>query len=230
MEHSTRPSLVVTPHKGIRYAFAQLIMKAGSLDYTDKFKVTQFKAELDEFGGLLEEHAHLENEFILKSLEQRVPGSSRHDEQDHVALEALQNSVFAKLEAILDPRISEAKASASGYAFYQELSKLYAAHLEHMLEEETVTQALLWEHFSDAEIIGLHVQIVRSIPPAVMLSWAKYLIPALNLSERTELLAGIQAGAPPSFFEQVMAIAEETLPMAEFHQLESKLMIAAYLS
>ncbi len=168
MKHSTRPSLVVTPHKGIRFAFAQLIMKAGSLDYTDKSKVAQLKAELDEFGGLLEEHAHLENEFILKSLEQRLPGSAQHDEEDHVVLETLQAAVFEKLEAILDPRISDASAHAMGYAFYQDLGKLYAAHLEHMLEEETVTQALLWEHFSDAEIIGLHVQIVRSNPCELM--------------------------------------------------------------
>jgi hypothetical protein len=228
MEQSTRPSLVVTPHKGIRYAFAQLIMKAGNLDYTDKAQVADLKSQLDEFGGLLEEHAHLENEFILKSLEQRVPGSADHDEQDHVALEALQVEVLAKLEAILDPRLSDTKARAMGYAFYQDLGKLYAAHLEHMLEEETVTQPLLWKHFSDMEIIGLHVQIVRSIPPEVMLSWAKYLIPALNLNERIELLAGIQAGAPPAFFEQVMAIAKKTLPTPDVLKLESKLMIAAF--
>lgn len=228
MEQSTRPSLIVTPHKGIRYAFAQLIMKAGSLDYTDKAKVADLKTQLDEFGALLEEHAHLENKFILKPLELREPGSSDHDKKDHLALEALQVEVLAKLEAILDPRISDTKARAMGYAFYQDLGKLYAAHLEHMLEEETVTQPLLWKHFSDMEIIGLHVQIVRSIPPDVMLSWAKYLLPALNLNERIELLAGIQAGAPPAFFEKIMGIAEETLPTPDFLKLESKLLIAAF--
>ncbi|MBK9014010.1 MAG: hemerythrin domain-containing protein [Saprospiraceae bacterium] len=228
MTQPARPSLVVTPHKGIRHAFSQLSLIAGNTDYNNKYEVAELKEQLEEFGELLEEHAHLENEFILKALEAKVPGSSDHDEQDHLDLEAQQTELLAKLEELLDPTISPAEANQKGYGFYQDLSKLHTAHLEHMLEEEQVTQALTWQHFTDEEIMGLHVQIIQHIPPAKMLAWMKYILPALNHGERVGLLKGMQAGAPAAFFEQVMSIAEMVLPSLAFKKLENNLMVGAF--
>lgn len=220
---SSKISLVLTPHKGIRYAFPQLSIKAGNTDYTDRSDVEALKAQLEEFGDLLEEHAHIENEFILKPLEARVPGSAAHDEDDHERLYAQQEDLIAKLNRILEPAISPEEAQRTGYEFYQELSELHAAHLEHMLEEERVTQTLMWQHFTHEEMHGIHQQIIRNIPPAKMLSWMKYLLPALNAAERRELLGGMQAGAPAPFFRQVMAVAEGVLSPTDFGKLEASL-------
>lgn len=227
MKQSTRPSLVLTPHKGIRFAFAQITMKAGSLDYANPAHVADLTAQLVEFGGLLEEHAHLENQFILTSLAARVPGSADHDEQDHIALELLQEEVMAKLESLQEPGLSPQEANARGYAFYQDLSKLHAAHLEHMLEEEQVTQALLWDNFEDEEIMALHFQIVSNIPPDKMLAWTQYILPSLNHAERIELLKGIQMGAPAAFFAQVMERTEAVLSKEAFEALEEAILQTA---
>jgi hypothetical protein len=223
MSQSSRISLVTTPHKGIRFAFPLLSVKAGSLDYTDKKAVAELKKELVEFGGLLEEHAELENKFILKNLEERVPGSARHDEADHEQLEFLQEQLMAKLELILSPTTAPAEAPALGYAFYQDLCMLHAAHLEHMMEEETVTQQLMWQHFSDEELLAIHGQIMACIPPPMMLAWSKYILPAMNPAEREAMLKGIQAGAPAPFFEQIMSIAQATLTATDFEKLEVSL-------
>ncbi len=221
MSQSSRFSLVTTPHKGIRYAFPLLSMKAGSLDFTDKKAVADLKEQLVEFGELLEEHADLENRFILKPLEERVPGSANHDEADHEQLELLQEQLIAKLDSILSSNAEE--AVKLGYEFYQDLSMLHAAHLEHMMEEETVTQNLMWQHFSDEELFAIHGQIMACIPPPMMLSWSKYILPALNPAEREAMLKGMQAGAPAPFFEQVMGIAQATLSANDFEKLEESL-------
>jgi hypothetical protein len=227
MKQSTRPSLVLTPHKGIRFAFAQITMKAGSMDYANPVQVADLTAQLVEFAELLEEHAHIENQFILSSLSERVPGSADHDEQDHVALELLQKEVMAKLESLQEPGLSPQEANARGYAFYQDLSKLHAAHLEHMLEEEQVTQALLWDNFVDEEIMALHFQIVSNIPPDKMLAWTQYILPSLNHAERIELLKGMQMGAPAAFFAQVMERAEAFLSEEAFVALEEAILQTA---
>ncbi len=227
MKSLSRPSLVLTPHKGIRYAFAQISSVAGTTDYTDKTEVAELKAQLEEFGDLLEEHANTENEFVLKPLEARLPGSADHDEQDHEHLYALQEALLAKLEGILHPTIPASEAKSVGYEFYQDLSKLHAAHLEHMLEEEQVTQMLMWAHFTDEELMDIHHQIIQHIPPQKMLAWMKYILPALNHEERFDLLKGMQAGAPAAFFEQVMSVAEAVLPAKAFEKLDSALLQAA---
>jgi hypothetical protein len=228
MKQSTRPSLVLTPHKGIRYAFAQITMKAGSIDYANPEQVADLIDQVTEFGDLLEEHAHLEKEYILAALAARVPGSADHDEQDHIALEELQSVLMSKLENLQEPGLSPQEANARGYAFYQDFSKLHAAHLEHMLEEEQVTQALLWDHFSDEEIMGLHFQIVSHIPPDKMLAWMQYIMPALNHAERSQLLKGMQMGAPAEFFELVMARTKSALSEEAFEALEEELMQKAW--
>jgi hypothetical protein len=97
-----------------------------------------------------------------------------------------------------------------------------------MLEEEQVTQALLWDNFVDEEIMALHFQIVSNIPPGKMLAWVQYLLPGLNHAERTQLLKGMQMGAPAEFFAQVMERAEAALPSEAFEALEEELMERAW--
>ena len=223
MNQSTRVSLVTTPHKGIRNFLAQLSLQAGFTDYADRAAVEALKQRFEEICVLLEEHAASENNFILPALEARVPGSAAHDEADHEELHQLQDSLLAQLNHILDSNHTGQEARQLGYAFYQGLSRLHAGHLEHMLEEETVTQVLMWQHFTDEEMMQIHGQVIRSIAPPVMLAWMKYILPAQTPDERLQLLGGMQASAPAPFFRQVLGVAREVLPVSAYIQLEARL-------
>lgn len=223
MNQSPRVSLIVTPHKGIRNFLAQLSLQAGSIDYSSREAVAELKQRFEEVGLLLEEHAASENNFILPALEARVPGSAAHDEADHEELHQLQDSLLAQLNHILDSGAAGEEAQQLGYAFYQGLSRLHAGHLEHMLEEETGTQVLMWQHFTDEEMMQVHGQVIRSIAPNVMLTWMKYILPAQAPAERLQLLGGLQANAPEPFFRQVMEVAKGVLSTPELTWLEKKL-------
>ena len=152
-----------------------------------------------------------------------MPGSAAHDEADHEELHQLQDSLLAQLNHILDSNHTGQEARQLGYAFYQGLSRLHAGHLEHMLEEETVTQVLMWQHFTDEEMMQIHGQVIRSIAPPVMLAWMKYILPAQTPDERLQLLGGMQASAPAPFFRQVLGVAREVLPVSAYIQLEAGL-------
>jgi len=226
MDQSTRVSLVATPHKGIRNFLSQLSLQAGATDYADQAAVEALKQHFEEICVLLEEHAASENNFILPALEARVPGSAAHDEADHEELHQLQDSLAGKLGQILNSSMPEQQARRLGYEFYQGLSRLHAAHLEHMLEEETVTQSLMWQHFTDEELLQINGQIIRSIAPGIMLIWMKYILAAQAPSERVQLLGGLQANAPAPFFQQVMEVAKEVLSPRAYAQLEGELKAA----
>ncbi len=227
MEQSPRVSLITTPHKGIRNFLSQLSLQAGSTDYSKREAVQELKQRFEEIGLLLEEHAASENNFILPALEARVPGSTAHDEADHEELHQLQDSLLAQLNHILDSGATGQEAQQLGYAFYQGLSRLHAGHLEHMLEEETGTQVLMWQHFTDEEMMQVHGQVIRSIAPPVMLAWMKYILPAQTSAERVQLLGGLQANAPEPFFLQVMEVAKSVLPSPAYLQLEEGLRAVA---
>ncbi|MCO6491160.1 MAG: hemerythrin domain-containing protein [Phaeodactylibacter sp.] len=223
MNQPPRVSLVATPHKGIRNFLSQLSLQAGSVDFSDREAVEALKQRFEEICVLLEEHAASENNFILPALEARVPGSAAHDEADHEELHQLQDSLLAQLNRILDGNLTGQEARQLGYAFYQGLSRLHASHLEHMLEEETVTQVLMWQHFTDEEMMQIHGQVISSIAPTVMFAWMKYILPAQTPDERLQLLGGMQASAPAPFFRQVLGVARETLPVSAYIQLEAGL-------
>ncbi|MCB0550364.1 MAG: hemerythrin domain-containing protein [Phaeodactylibacter sp.] len=227
MNPSPRVSLITTPHKGIRNFLAQLSFQAGSIDYADREAVRELKQTFEEIALLLEEHAASENNFILPPLEARVPGSTIHDEADHEDLHQLQDKLLAQLSHILDADVTGQEARRLGYEFYQGVSRLHAGHLEHMLEEETGTQVLMWQHFTDEEMMQIHGQVIRSIAPPVMLSWMKYILPAQAPHERLQLLSGLQANAPEPFFQQVMEVAKEKLGTKAFGQLEKELKAVA---
>ncbi|MCB0597535.1 MAG: hemerythrin domain-containing protein [Lewinellaceae bacterium] len=222
-QEPSRVSLVVTPHKGIRNFLSQISLQAGSIDYANREAVEGLMQRFEEISILLEEHAASENNFILPALEARVPGSSAHDEADHEELHQLQDSLLAQLNHILDADITDEEARRLGYEFYQGLSRLHASHLEHMLEEETVTQITMWEHFTDEEMLEIHARVIQSIPPPVMLAWMKYILPAQTPVERVQLLGGLQANAPAPFFRQVLEIAREVLPAQAYIQMEGSL-------
>ena len=212
-----------TPHKGIRNFLPQLSMLAGSCDYTDPEEVKMLKVRLEETLELLEEHAQAENEIILSALEEKAPGSGTHDQEDHHKLHQMQDKLRAGLNHLASPGIRPEEAMRLGNELYQDISLLHAAHLEHMVEEETVTQSLLWQYFTDGELLQLQGRIIGSMNPELLLKWWKYILPAQNPTERLKLLINIQASTPADFFEQVLAVAKKNLSASAFEKLAAGL-------
>lgn len=215
--------MFTTPHKGIRNFLPQLSMLAGSCNYSDPEEVIVLKERLEEALELLEEHAQAENDIILAALEEKAPGSGTHDQEDHHKLHQMQDKLLACLNHIASPGIRPEEAMRLGNELYQDISLLHAAHLEHMVEEETVTQSLLWQHFTDEELLQLQGRIIGSMNPELLLKWWAYILPAQNPIERLKLLTNVQASTPAEFFEQVMAVAKKNLPASAFEKLTAGL-------
>jgi hypothetical protein len=84
-------------------------------------------------------------------------------------------------------------------------------HLAHQdLEERAVGPRL--ERTIGREGAGaIHQAIIASIPPEEMAVSLALMLPAMNNDDRTELLGGMQAGAPPEVFEGVWSLAGSVL-------------------
>lgn len=223
MNQSPRFSSFSTPHKGIRNFLSQLSLHAGSCDYSDPQDIAVLKERLEEAMELLEEHAQVENDIILSALEERAPGSGAHDQEDHRRLHQMQDILLAKMHEIANPATRPGETARLGAELYQGISLLFAEHLEHMAEEENVTQKLLWDHFSDHELMQLQGRIIGSMKPELLLKWWSYILPAQSPMERLKLMANVQASAPPAFFEQIMAVAQKNLPEQAFSKLAASL-------
>lgn len=179
------------PHKGLRNALSQLSLRAGNTNYADKDAAELYQLGRDVF-RIMTVHAEDENRIGLAALEARCPGAAQHDMDDHEHLEARQSALENLLAKIHADVQAGKNAEEDGAEFYLALSEFHGEYLAHTAEEERVTQPLVWQHFSDEEILAQRMKILSSIPPDAMQIWARFIVPALSEPERSGFLAGVE--------------------------------------
>jgi hypothetical protein len=218
-----RPKSFDVPHKALRSLLAQLSQLAGSTDYREPDQVSALHALGQDLFELLTIHAHDENEVVLADLERRRPGAGHHNLEDHEEIEERQSRLEMLLDEVLALSRRGEDASEAGLRFYRDLNRFQSAYLLHMLEEEEATQALLWEVFSDAEMMEHRKRILARNPPATLLKWMQYSLPAQSGPDRALILRGMQAAMPAAFVAQVLETAKRVLKPEEWTELKGML-------
>ena len=74
-------------------------------------------------------------------------------------------------------------------------------------------------------VLAIHQAIIASIPPEMMATSLALMLPAMNNDDRTEMLGGMQAGAPPEVFAGVWSLATSVLEARDVAVLARRLAI-----
>jgi hypothetical protein len=210
----TRIKSFATPHKGLRNVIAQFSLRLGYTDITDPDQLTQLKQLGQEMFTLLKDHVHNENEHTLTHLEERAPGASKHDHEDHERLETIQQSLEKQLIDLTGKESSE-----TIHDLYLNFSSFQSQYLEHIFEEETVTELLLQKHFTDEELIQHRMNIMKRVELPILLLWLKYVVPAQNMMENIGLLSGFKANVPKEVFEKLLNVLRVEMGEERYQRL-----------
>ena len=204
-------------HKGIRSELFAIASTAGHLDPDDHGDRAALHDHIVAMAGVLESHAHHEDVVIDPVLAVHLPDLAVRIQHDHVRIER-------RFEEIVERAADLVRASASdrrpaSHHLYLELADFTGAYLTHQdLEERTVMPAL--EAAVGAETThSMFVEIVESIPPDEMARSLAFMLPAMNVLDRVEMLEGIRASAPPPAFETIVGLARSVLTPIDFDQL-----------
>lgn len=209
------------PHKGLRNVISKFAFRLGQTDNTDPSALQQLKELGNEMFALLNDHVHTENEYTLRLLEERAPGASVHDREDHEKLDQIQDDLQLQLRSLTGE-----ETSAQIHDFYLTFTLFQSQYLEHTHEEERVTERLLQEHFSDEELIEHRQTIMKKISPDTLLLWLKYVIPAQRIGESVDMLSGLKANAPREYFEKVMEAIRSEMGPQRYEELVNNLDIS----
>lgn len=209
------------PHKGLRNALSQLSLLASNTDYTNLQAIEKLHSLGRDVFTFLNTHAKDENDVSLEELEQRLPGASKHDRDDHEKLHVQQHALEQLLEKIYAGAKEDKEVSEDGAEFYLAFTEYHGKYLAHTAEEERVTQPQLWEHFSDDELAGMRNKIIGKLPPEVLLVMIRFIAPAQTPQERAGLMKGFKMAAPPPFFNAVMQVVEKALSAENFEKLQA---------
>ncbi|MBI5727722.1 MAG: hemerythrin domain-containing protein [Ignavibacteriales bacterium] len=217
-----RVKLFEAAHKGLRNALSQFSYLLGKCDFNNVNDVNKIHSLGKDLCMMLSSHANDENSIILAALEEKIPGSSKHDMDDHERLEQDQDAIEKLLNDIKELNTRGADASSSGAELYIKFSKFHGEYLLHTVEEETETQRLLWENFTDQELHAMRGKIIGRFTPEAFEKWQSFIMPAITQSDLLAMLGGMKANAPEQF-TRLMVMAEKFLPAEEFAAINEKL-------
>ena len=209
-------------HKGIRSELFAVTSTAGSLDPADDCGRLALADHVRAVGGVLESHREHEDAGVLPAMTEYLPDFAEHIEEEHPLLEAR----FAEIVELAGAAAGASEATEQrmlGHNLYLELSDYTSVYLEHQLIEERVIMPALEQAAGVDAVVGMHVAIVSSIPPEQLAQSLAFMLPAMNLDDRAEMLGGIQASAPPQMFAEVMNLAGSVLLPADFAALAKRL-------
>ncbi len=82
-------------------------------------------------------------------------------------------------------------------------------HREHLDMEETRHNQALWAAYSDAELQAMEGRILAGVGPQEMSLWLRWLIPALNPTERAQLIAGMPPAAQAPVLDTSRALLDD---------------------
>lgn len=217
-----RVKLFEAAHKGLRNALSQFSFLLGKCDFNNSEDVTKLHSLGKDVCMLLNSHANDENTIVLAELESKVPGSSKHDMDDHERLEYDQDAIEKLLDDIKEVQNNEVDTSGMGAELYIKFAKFHGEYLLHTVGEETDTQRQLWENFTDAEIHGMRGRIIGRFTPEAFEKWQAFILPAITHNDRVIMFGGLKANAPEQF-TKMMVMAEKFLPAEDFTLLKESL-------
>ncbi|MEW5833811.1 MAG: hemerythrin domain-containing protein [Pseudomonadota bacterium] len=209
-------------HKAMRAFMADTLVRIGRLDANDPVDVEAGLDQLRELLDLCRHHLAHENRFVHPAMEARAPGSSSQVAGEHVHHEADIDALDEMADALVMAPAGAARTVAAN-RLYRQLAVFIGINFEHMEHEEHEHNAVLWKHYSDAELFGIEAGLQAALSPAERAQGLRLMLGALDHGERVKLLGGMRAHAPAAVFEGALALARSLLAERDWQKLERAL-------
>lgn len=204
------------PHKGLRHALGKLSFELGQINIEDPEKLQELQSKAHEISELLSLHLHSEESHVLPPLEAKVPGSTTHNHEDHVAMEALEKKMVSDIDALCkEPNIPNSITA------YNTTNMFIREYFRHMDEEENEMNQVIWSHFEDGDILGWQGKILSELTPEQFFKWFKYIIPALQPFEQNIMLGGFKENAPKEAFEATIENLKPFVTETQFNYIKT---------
>jgi hemerythrin-like domain-containing protein len=218
MDTSPRFDIYAPIHKALRLFMNDTLLRLGRLDLDDAQDVAAGLGQLDALLDAAARHLQHENDIVHPAIEARRSGASSRiatEHREHLDTIAMLSSESAALRARPE--------AATAHRLYRQLAAFIAENFEHMDVEETRHNQALWAAYDDAELQALEGRILAGIGPQEMSLWLRWLLQALNPTERAQLIAGL----PPQAQAPVLDLARSLLDDTAWDKLRKALGRAA---
>ncbi|MEE2730688.1 MAG: hemerythrin domain-containing protein [Pseudomonadota bacterium] len=208
-------------HKGIRSYLTETLLAVGRMDPHDAGACQRTLHQLQQLLDFCSKHLQHENQFVHPAMERVQPGCAQamyeHHQHHTDMISSLGQAAISLASAAQEQRDSLAAD------LYRNLALFVADNLTHMHEEETVNNAILWQGYTDDEILAIEHALVSSLTPEENAATLQWILPSINHPERYGFLTGMRLGAPEAVFNGALGIAQGQLPATDWERLQQAL-------
>lgn len=224
MKQEHRYNIFKRTHKGLR----SMLFDAGAkIQQTDFTKGKQVNAAIDAIKQSTRSflyHLSKEDSIIYHSVVLHAPYIVAMIEQTNIKDEALARSI--------DKKIDEYKGLGTKkemVAFGHQLTALFfeftAAVLQHMNKEATVINELLWSYFTDKELIGIEVEMMKQSTSSDCTWYTGKILKELSNREILVWVDSIKEHATPFMLKKLISTARVVLPIDRWQMIRGKFIL-----
>jgi hypothetical protein len=199
-----RLNLYAPVHKALRACMTDTLTLVGRIDAADSEDVANGIVRVRELLGFCREHLFIENQFVHPAMDARRPGSACETAGDHVRDEEAFERLEAELRAVEHSAAGDRQHALQH--LYAELALFAAFNFQHMHVEETVNNSVLWETYTDSELLDLHKRIDGQVSLERKMAYLKWIVPNLPHRDRLAMLSAVKVALPQQAFEKVLQL------------------------
>jgi hypothetical protein len=204
-------------HKALRGMMTDTLARVGRIDLDDAEETGETLAQLEGLLDFCVDHIRHENDFLHSAIEARQPAGSARTAGDH--LEHFESIAMLQAQSGALAAAPAGARATLALRLYRQLALFVAENFEHMHVEETANAATLWAHYSDAELQAIHDRLLATLAPQDHLLVARWMVPALNPTERAGMFGAMKTTTPPEALLGVLAHVQPHLDASGWRKL-----------
>ncbi len=214
---SGQVDLFTPVHKGLRAMLYGLSTRLQTNDFADLEATRKLVVDLENSfeaarsaGCILcafAQHANTEESVIFPPTSAAASTLISELIQDHHRLTLRELEIGKQARGLLGLPVPEERVAA-GVRVNQLANELFGAYIVHMNREEAELVPVMRERFTDEEQLAMQGGIIAKFPPDQLMALVGWMLPALNVTELTELLTGVKRMAPPPLLKAVTELGD----------------------
>lgn len=208
-------------HKGLRACMAQTLVQLGQADHEDACSYAQALDQVQYLLSFCQHHVAHEDAHVHPALERRRPGSARRAEAEHQHHRDSITRLLASVERLR--HLPSQRRALPARELYRALATFIAENFAHMAMEEAEHNAVLWDCYSDEELMAIEGALVASLSAAEFEEAMQWMMTSIAHPERRDFFLQLRQAAPPEAVAANLAFTQSHLDSARWHQLQTSL-------
>jgi Hemerythrin HHE cation binding domain len=214
----TRFNIFNQIHKALRAMLYDTSLTLQQTYFADADEAETAMEKVRQAVDIFDAHAGHEDHFVLPAIRQYEPSLVDAFELEHIKDHALSEKLRGLL-TVYNHAIKTEVMIETGQAITRAFIDFMIFNLEHMANEETVLNKILWRYYSDEEIIAINQRIVAAIPQSELAVTSAWMMRGLSNTEISSWLKAVEKNAPQPVFTQLFSLAEKELPDNRFRKV-----------